>query len=140
MKKLIIILLLLFATIANAGEILFDWDGEGVDSVYTLRLIRISLGIGINLGLNYKDYTSTGITSYIVTDICERFYPPATDEGRYGLLCKVGAYYKIDNKWVWQGWSKPVVLDIWGDLGNTCKDPTAPVLMYNLPYPTNPPK
>ena len=133
MKKIIIILLLLFATTAHAGEVFFEWDGS-TDAVYTLRLTKILLNSGICLGLTRHDYTITGLTFCTITDICERFYPPAEDAKQYGLVVALGGYYKIAGQWVWQGWSR-VVLDLWGDFGRVCNDPTAPVLMYSLPYP-----
>ena len=121
----------------QAGEVFFEWDGVGGgESVYTLRINRILLNTGICLGLNRVDYTVTGLTFITITDLCERFYPLSTDLHSHGLVIKVGAYTKTPaGRWFWRGWSQPAVIDVWADLGKTCHDPTAPVLMYNLPYP-----
>lgn len=126
----------LYYTKAFGGSLKFEWEEGEPTSVYTLRLTRINLST-YTPGIA-KSYTSVGVSSVTISDICQTFYP--TDTNSYGLVCKVGGYKKVNNSWIWMGWSKSVVLDILGDMGELCESPNPGTQLYNLPYPLHPAK
>ena len=125
------LILFLCFTKAFGGTLRFEWEEGAPTSVYTLRLTRINLST-YTPGVA-KSYTSVGVSAIDIKDICQVFYP--TDTNSYGLICKVGGYKKVNNTWIWMGWSKPVVLDILGDMGELCESPNPGTQLYNLPYP-----
>jgi hypothetical protein len=126
MKKIFLFVLSIFITlmlfvflmcnVLHAGALEFDWGTiGGADSVYTLRLVKLNLATYVPV--HVIDYKATGVTSIVVTDICQKFYPPPVDTSAYGIIARVGGYAKENGKWIWKGWSSPVVFDVWGDLG-----------------------
>lgn len=131
---IVLVIILYYASKAFGGSMKFEWEEGASTSVYTLRLTRINLST-YTPGVA-KDYKSVGVSSVTIPDICQTFYP--TDANSYGLVCKVGGYKKVNNAWIWMGWSKPVVLDILGDMGELCESPNSGTQLYNLSYPLHP--
>jgi len=130
------LILLGFLSYANAGNVQFSWNSAGTTCSYTVRLTRININTCSCYPQLTQDYT-TSATSIVISTICQKFFPVASDTASYGLIAKVGGYRKEGTKWVWLGWSRNALLDLYADFG--CGNPTAPPLYINLPYPRNQP-
>ena len=135
MLSLLLWVLLLSPQYSNAGSLQLSWDQGPADSVYTARLTKLNLNTH-SPGTS-KDYTVTGTCNLIISDVCSVFYPGPSETDSFALIIKLGAYDKINTKWVWRGWSW-AVLDMKGDLGAICTGVNTGVQLYNLPYPLHP--